>query len=310
MSVRADALANENSIVKIILSRKGFDSGYGGVPSPLLPEIGPVSLPIPSTAGEAARSYNAAGLPLGDLLFHLSRGKHDASTSVHFDPDLAPDDRSRRPGWRPALGQVGQAQSHLANHDVGVGDLFLFFGWFRPAERHYDGWRFVPGSDSFHAFFGWLQVGTVIKLPDRDTAHVPAWLAEHPHVAHASRFEGRGNTIYVAADHLQLGGSRFGDAGGRFKQWTVGLKLSAEGTNRSIWDVPIWLDPRQGRTPLSYHGRPDRWQRNGDRLCLQTVSKGQEFVLDCSEYAEAIEWARDLIARHAIPVDRVGARHS
>lgn len=299
-----------NSIVKIVLSRKGFDSSYGGVPSPVLPGIGPVSLPIPSQAGEPARSYRAAGLPLGDLLSHLSRGKHDAGTSVHFDPDLDPGGRSRRPGWRPAFGQVGGAQTHLANHGVGVGDLFLFFGWFRPAERHDDGWRFVPGSASFHALFGWLQVGAVIELPDRDTTHVPGWLAEHPHVAHASRFGGQSNTIYVAADHLQLGGSRVGDAGGRFRQWTDELKLSAEGANRSIWDVPTWLDPRQGRTPLSYHGRPDRWKTHGDRLYLQTVAKGQEFVLDCLEYAEAIQWAGHLIENHGIPAERVRARHS
>ena len=298
------------SVVKIVLSRKGFDSSYGGIPSPVLPGIGPVSLPIPSQAGEPARTYRTAGLPLADLLSHLSRGKHDGDTSVHVDPDLEADSRPRKTGWRPAFGQVGTAQSHLANHGVGVGDLFLFFGWFRPAESYEDGWRFVPGSSSFHALFGWLQVGALIELPDRNTTHVPGWLGDHPHVVHASRFGGQSNTIYVAADRLQLGGVRVHDAGGRFRQWTDELKLSAEGSNRSIWNVPTWLDPRQGRTPLSYHGRLDRWRRHGDRLHLQTVAKGQEFVLDCREYAEAIRWAGHLIERHGNPVEKVGARDS
>ena len=296
--------------MKIVLSRKGFDSSYGGVPSPVLPGIGPVSLPIPSQAGEPARSYSASGFPLADLLSQLSHEKHDAYTLVHVDPDLDPMSRSRGPGWRPSFGQVGAAQSHLANQGVGVGDLFLFFGWFCPAERHEDQWRFVPGAASFHALFGWLQVGAVIELPDSDTTQIPAWLADHPHVAHAARFAGLGNTIYVAADHLQLGGSRVGNAGGRFRQWSDELKLTAEGANRSLWSVPIWLDPRQGRTPLSYHGRPDRWTRRGDRLYLQTVAKGQEFVLDGREYSEAIQWAGHLIERHGIPVDQVRARHS
>jgi hypothetical protein len=114
----------------------------------------------------------------------------------------------------------------------------------------------------------------------------------------------------VAADHLQLGGSRVGAAGGRFRQWSDELKLSAEGANRSIWNVPTWLDPRQGRTPLSYHGKPDRWKEHGDRLYLQTVSKGQEFVLDCLDYPEAIQWTAHLIGRHGIPVERVRARQS
>lgn len=296
--------------MKIVLSRKGFDSSCGRVPSPVLPGIGLVSLPIPSQAGEPAKSYSASGLPLADLLSQLSHGKHGACTLVHFDPDLDPMSRSRGPGWRPSFGQVGAAQSHLANQGVGVGDLFLFFGWFCHAERHEGQWRFVPGAASFHALFGWLQVGEVIDVPDRDTTHVPGWLADHPHVAHAARFVGQGNTIYVAANQLQLSCSRVGDAGGRFRQWSDELKLTAEGANRSLWSVPTWLDPRQGRTPLSYHGRPDRWTRRGDSLYLETVMRGQEFVLDGHEYPEAIPWAGRLIERHGIPVDHVRARHS
>ena len=229
---------------------------------------------------------------------------------MHFDPDLDPGSRTRRPGWRPALGQVGAAQSHLANHGVGVGDLFLFFGWFRPAERHDDEWRFAPGSASFHALFGWLRVGAVIELPDHDTTHVPEWLGDHPHVTHASRFGGQGNTIYVAAEQLRLAGSFVGSGGGRFTQWTDELKLTAKGANRSVWNLPTWLDPRLGRTPLSYHGKLDRWRSQGDRLYLQTVAKGQEFVLDCREYVEASRWASDLINRHGTPVEKSKAGHS
>ena len=34
--------------MKVILSRKGFDSQYGGYPSPVLPDGRMISLPIPS----------------------------------------------------------------------------------------------------------------------------------------------------------------------------------------------------------------------------------------------------------------------
>lgn len=34
--------------MKIILSRKGFDSSYGGYPSPILPDGSLLSIPIPS----------------------------------------------------------------------------------------------------------------------------------------------------------------------------------------------------------------------------------------------------------------------
>lgn len=88
---------------------------------------------------------------------------------------------------------------------------------------------------------------------------------------------------------------------GRLDRWTDALRLSAEGSTRSVWDVPTWLDPRPGRIPLSYHGSPHRWNREGDRLQLRTVAKGQEFVLDCDEYPEATSWAGALIERHAVP---------
>ena len=35
--------------MKVILSRKGFDSCYGGHPSPILPDGRMISLPIPSS---------------------------------------------------------------------------------------------------------------------------------------------------------------------------------------------------------------------------------------------------------------------
>jgi hypothetical protein len=40
--------------MKVILSRKGFDSGYGGYPSPVLPDGTILSLPIP-IAGSGIR---------------------------------------------------------------------------------------------------------------------------------------------------------------------------------------------------------------------------------------------------------------
>jgi hypothetical protein len=194
---------------------------------------------------------------------------------------------------------------------VGVGDLFLFFGWFRMAEWAEGVCRFVPGSASFHALFGWLQVGTVIEVSATDTSHVPASLRDHPHVVHASRFRGQRNTIYVAGDRLQLAASPgVLAAAGRFDRWTDALRLSADGATRSVWEVPLWLDPRLGRTALSYHGHPDRWNREGNRLLLRTVAKGQEFVLDCDEYPEATSWVTTLIKSHAAPFSESVEEHS
>ena len=47
-------------------------------------------------------------------------------------------------------------------------------------------------------------------------------------------------------------------------------------------------------SPLSYHGRPNRWQLMDDSVQLQTVGRGQEFVLDTDHYPEALTWLRTL----------------
>lgn len=39
-------------MAKIILSRKGFDSKYGGIPSPILPDGAMLSFPIPANSKE------------------------------------------------------------------------------------------------------------------------------------------------------------------------------------------------------------------------------------------------------------------
>ena len=52
--------------MKVILSRKGFDSQYGGMPSPILPDGTLLSLPIPSKTdmetGTAAKMHTVGVL--------------------------------------------------------------------------------------------------------------------------------------------------------------------------------------------------------------------------------------------------------
>jgi hypothetical protein len=47
--------------VNIILSRKGFDSGYGGWASPIFPDGRILSLPIPASNGSVSYDDLAAG---------------------------------------------------------------------------------------------------------------------------------------------------------------------------------------------------------------------------------------------------------
>ena len=116
--------------MKVILSRKGFDSSVGGHASPILPDGRMVSLPIPSSIDRL--SYSELGLPgsrtYADLIREIDAGARIDGMGAHLDPDLVAATRPRKRNWRPALGQIGSAAGHLKNQHVGEGDLFLFYG--------------------------------------------------------------------------------------------------------------------------------------------------------------------------------------
>lgn len=52
-------------LVKLVLSRKGFDSSFGGVASPIMPDGSLLSLPIPSK--KDALRYGEVRVPGGGL---------------------------------------------------------------------------------------------------------------------------------------------------------------------------------------------------------------------------------------------------
>src|SRR5215470_7476831 len=73
-------------LMKIILSRKGFDASVGKVASPIFPS--------------------------GALVNDLTGGKIKPDTHAHLDPDLNKASIPRLAGWRPVFGQAGAAERH------------------------------------------------------------------------------------------------------------------------------------------------------------------------------------------------------
>ena len=131
--------------MKIVFSRKGFDSGSGGGASPIV-DGKPISLPIPDTKGIARTTYGDLGL--GEHASKASKGAYGPESQCHHDPMFTGDGRC-------LFGQVGAAQTHLANQGVGVGDTFLFFGLFRR-----------DGEAPHHRIFGYLKIEEMISLAD------------------------------------------------------------------------------------------------------------------------------------------------
>lgn len=288
--------------MKIILSRKGFDSGAGGIPSPIMPDGRLLSLPIPVTPrqAEAGIPYHELGFdgqPLDQIINQLWNGHHPPfqHEDAHLDPDLDPDRfPPRQPGWKRNFGQQGNAQTHLDRCGVGKDDLFLFFGWFKQAELRDGQLRYVRGARDLHVIFGWLQIGTIPRV-GQDV--IPHWLQYHPHFVNADLY-GDNNTIYVARKKLTLNGKDSAIAGaGIFSQFNDALRLTAPNEDRrTYWCLPGWFYPfgNPPRPPLTYHENPGRWILNGDHVILRSASRGQEFVFDTGEYPEAVDWVRSL----------------
>jgi hypothetical protein len=183
--------------VRLIFSRKGFDTGSGGYPSPIV-DGRPISLPIP-TSRRSETSY--AQLGLGEIVERTTRGKIGPDHLCHEDPMFVGDEC--------IFGQCGAAQSHLANQGVGLGDVFLFFGLFRDektAERH-------------HRIFGYLRVDEVIGTPT--AAKLGGLSRTHPHTLGDWNAN---NTVYRGpgrACRLAHGSLRLTQAGGPVQHWVV-----------------------------------------------------------------------------------------
>ena len=263
--------------MKVIFSRKGFDSQNGGMPSPILPDGTLLSLPIPSKADLETKfaDIHYKGQSYYDLIRALRpQTKIQEKYACHLDPDIRAEAKARPAGWMPAFGQMDQSLSHLRNQGVGVGDIFLFFGWFRQTEWRDGRLAFVKGAPDLHVIYGYFQVGSIIEKPE----DVPAWLQDHPHAK--AEYWTHSNAIYVAAPRLSL----FPDLPGAgclpFHQELV---LTKPGCDRRIWQLPDFFR----EIPISCHA--NAWKED----CFESVCRGQEFVFEPND--EAMEWVKDVI---------------
>lgn len=258
--------------MKFILSRKGFDSRFGGHPSPVLPDGTMLSLPIPAMNSKGDKTER--GIPAGKLNL---RGFEDAEASYHFDPDIRPEMHRELPkGWRPLFGQSRSPQGHLSKQEVNKGDVFLFFGLFQKTD---DDRRFI--GKPFHAIWGYLEICGIAT--EKEEIRQYSW---HPHsFDYYNAYDN--NTLYLS-DPGKSGGFRF----------TEELILTKSGSPVSHWDdrkLP-WLDRVGGNPNMSYH--TEKSFKDG---YFQSAYPGQEFVIAESATGIVRPWFRKILEFRAEP---------
>ena len=261
--------------MKVIFSRKGFDSGYGKMPSPIMPDGTMLSMPIPSKGDKVLYGgLKHKGQTYADIIQQLKPGNPVIEEECHLDPDIRKEIIARTDGWKPAFGQINAARTHLCNQGIGIGDLFLFFGWFRETEYKNGNLAFKGPSSGFHAIYSYMQVGEIIERE----SDIPEWLKTHPHSFNC-RWT-RNNAIYIAADKLSICPDMPG--AGCF-QYTQNHRLTKDGYSRSIWDLPEFFRD----IPITYNLRA--WKEDG----FHSAAKGQEFVFEAN--ANALNWIKTLL---------------
>lgn len=282
-------------VMRLIFSRKGFDSSSDGKPSPILPDGRMVSLPIPDPQSPIRYGdIRWHEYDMGALVSDLTNGRISASHGAHLDPDINRESLSRHAKWRPIFGQTGAAQGHLRKRGVRGGDIFLFFGLFRHIMSSEGKLVWDTRSPLRHVIWGWLQIDKILQI-DGCCTSAYQWARYHPHFHRPSDAN---NTLYIAHRALTIPGLSLEgvEGAGVFPRFTERLALTApDVATPSQWALPPWFYPRDGYYPLTYHADLARWQRTANGTRLNAVARGQEFILDTKDFPEAVAWLRALL---------------
>lgn len=266
--------------MKVILSRKGFDSSCGGQASPILPDGTLLSMPIPSADEKKYNEFYWEGLTYLEIIKQLNpKTTLNDNSHCHLDPDLRNGTLNRGDEWKPAFGQTGSSLTELRDNGVKEGDLFLFFGWFKKTEYHNGQLRYMPKSPNLHVIYGYMQIGSIVESVNQ----IPDWLKYHPHANfdnYKVAWRKKQNIIYLPTEKLSFAPDLAGSGTFNFRQELV---LTKGGYSRSRWNFP---DSMRG-TPISHN--PNGWKKD----YFQSAARGQEFIMYTS--FSVMDWVRKVI---------------
>lgn len=284
--------------MKVILSRKGFDSKAGGIANPILPDGTLLSLPIPMSNDCNKYSdliYNGDKI-YGDKTFleiirELTSNPKFSDITCHLDPDIRKDVKKRSKNWKPLFGQQDIAQAILKKCNVKIGDIFLFFGWFKETHIVNGKLCFKKGTPDRHIIYGYLQIGKI----HNDMTKLPDELKYHPH-AIIENYDKKRNCIYEATKRLTF--QKGIDGAGCFK-FNESLVLTKTGRTRSFWALPKSFHPDNDVILSSHLPKNNNWSIEDNYSILKTVPQGQEFVFTADPNREVEKWCMNLIEENS-----------
>lgn len=295
--------------MKLVLSRKGFDTGSGGCFSPFNHNTGKyIWFPIPEKVNNYlndiryseifVKNEYLSGLKGSNLkdAFKSLKGTdrvklrkneyasiNDDELFAHFDPMLG------IPPWMEGNGNFiigkgfGQcnASPQLEKHNVNEGSIFLFFGGFQSISN-----RKISG----HYIYGWLKVKKRIETFKECQEILEEYnLHNHPHITEAAFSRTQKNFIFIPDqwlfEDLKVPGY------GYFTTLNEHLLLSSsKESNIATWKLPNLfyksLTQVQQKT----------WHNTQDGFCTVRTGIGQEFITQLSEKGEG--WLRDLFLKN------------
>lgn len=275
--------------MKVILSRKGFDSASGGHPSPILPDGTLLSIPIPAKDDirytDLVATDNRLYYDIMSQLFPIIKinGKTrplDKKFQCHLDPDLSFKTYPRENGWKPLFGQTGASLSHLRNNNVQSGDIFLFYGLFRKTIDFQGKLVFDNSSEPIHVIFGFLQIGKIYEI--NLEFNVSKWMLYHPHVLNKSL---RNNSVIYESARTFSENRKIPGAG--IFKFHPSLILTKEGLSASKWKLPDFLK----NINISYHSNSNKYGWKNEYF--QSAYRGQEFIIE--EDKRVLEWVIPII---------------
>jgi len=242
-----------------------MDASSGGFASPIFPDHTMHSIPIwggetsPHKYGDLAFKYQ--NQPLHTVMNDFTNQFRTwENVGCHHDPMLFESPKCL------VLGQADRAEGHLRNQGVGVGDLFLFFGWFRQIEYRDERWSYVKDAPDVHQIWAFMKVEKKLAI-DSDANKLAVlesfpFLSEHPHIKRLKTGDKK-ESIYVSGQHELLTYAQ--------DRCLTDIKKYQ---GRSTWRLPAVFNQPKAFSHLKI------FESDVDDVVIRYRGFGQEFVLD------------------------------